>query len=216
MVKIVFLPVYSSQSAALGGAAHLVNFCSTDTGAGLVMAQRYYGCPMAGFSIPAAEHRSDPHPTLWLFTLLQVSEFSFIIKTEVLAFRGTSSCTVERREKKTWVPSHTKASLPHLYFECVPVTNPKERRLCPLRSSAQPASSVAPFCDRKYDIHFLLCTNFKFLNKSSKSSVKMTVASVNMKYFDCIILEKWSLKVVLQGCFVREMLNLTIFIGQSN
>lgn len=45
------------QSAALGGAAHLVNFCSTDTVAGLLMAQRYYGCPMAGFSIPAAEHR---------------------------------------------------------------------------------------------------------------------------------------------------------------
>lgn len=48
--------VSSQESAALGGAAHLVNFCSTDTGAGLVMAQRYYGCPMAGFSIPAAEH----------------------------------------------------------------------------------------------------------------------------------------------------------------
>ncbi|KAL7407335.1 hypothetical protein ABVT39_006981 [Epinephelus coioides] len=44
------------ESAALGGAAHLVNFCSTDTVAGLLMAQRYYGCPMAGFSIPAAEH----------------------------------------------------------------------------------------------------------------------------------------------------------------
>ncbi|XP_015260846.1 PREDICTED: nicotinamide phosphoribosyltransferase-like, partial [Cyprinodon variegatus] len=44
------------KSAALGGAAHLVNFCSTDTIAGVLMAQRYYGCPMAGFSIPAAEH----------------------------------------------------------------------------------------------------------------------------------------------------------------
>ncbi|XP_029006651.1 nicotinamide phosphoribosyltransferase 2 isoform X2 [Betta splendens] len=48
--------VSSQESAALGGAAHLVNFCSTDTVAGLLMAQRYYGCPMAGFSIPAAEH----------------------------------------------------------------------------------------------------------------------------------------------------------------
>ncbi|CAB1353582.1 unnamed protein product [Coregonus sp. 'balchen'] len=38
------------------GAAHLVNFYSTDTVAGLLMAQRYYGCPMAGFSMPAAEH----------------------------------------------------------------------------------------------------------------------------------------------------------------
>lgn len=34
----------------------MVNFCSTDTVAGLLMAQRYYSCPMAGFSIPAAEH----------------------------------------------------------------------------------------------------------------------------------------------------------------
>ncbi|KAI4896295.1 hypothetical protein NFI96_028914 [Prochilodus magdalenae] len=48
--------VSSQESAALGGAAHLVNFCSTDTVAGLLMAQRYYNCPMAGFSIPAAEH----------------------------------------------------------------------------------------------------------------------------------------------------------------
>ncbi|KAG7279600.1 hypothetical protein CRUP_011693 [Coryphaenoides rupestris] len=48
--------VSSQESAALGGAAHLVNFCSTDTVAGLLMAQRFYSCPMAGFSIPAAEH----------------------------------------------------------------------------------------------------------------------------------------------------------------
>uniref|UniRef100_A0A3B4B1D9 Nicotinamide phosphoribosyltransferase n=1 Tax=Periophthalmus magnuspinnatus TaxID=409849 RepID=A0A3B4B1D9_9GOBI len=48
--------VSSQESAALGGAAHLVNFCGTDTVAGLLMAQRYYSCPMAGFSIPAAEH----------------------------------------------------------------------------------------------------------------------------------------------------------------
>ncbi|MBN3308770.1 NAMPT phosphoribosyltransferase, partial [Amia calva] len=48
--------VSSQESAALGGAAHLVNFCSTDTVAGLLMAQQYYNCPMAGFSIPAAEH----------------------------------------------------------------------------------------------------------------------------------------------------------------
>lgn len=48
--------VSSQESAALGGAAHLVNFCSTDTVAGLLMTQRYYKCPMAGFSFPAAEH----------------------------------------------------------------------------------------------------------------------------------------------------------------
>lgn len=60
--KMIFLSFL--QSAALGGAAHLVNFCSTDTVAGLLMAQRYYGCPMAGFSIPAAEHRYNKAHTL--------------------------------------------------------------------------------------------------------------------------------------------------------
>ncbi|XP_078059350.1 nicotinamide phosphoribosyltransferase 2 [Mustelus asterias] len=48
--------VSSQESAALGGAAHLVNFQSTDTVAGLLMAQQFYDCQMAGFSIPAAEH----------------------------------------------------------------------------------------------------------------------------------------------------------------
>ena len=45
------------QTAGLGGAAHLVNFQGTDTIAGIVMAKKYYSCQMAGFSIPAAEHR---------------------------------------------------------------------------------------------------------------------------------------------------------------
>lgn len=48
--------VSSQESAAIGGLAHLVNFKGSDTTAALVLAQRYYGCPMAGFSIPAAEH----------------------------------------------------------------------------------------------------------------------------------------------------------------
>jgi len=47
----------SVESAAIGGAAHLVNFQGTDTIASLIMARDYYGCKMAGFSIPAAEHR---------------------------------------------------------------------------------------------------------------------------------------------------------------
>lgn len=46
----------SHETAALGGAAHLVNFMGTDTVAGLLAARAYYGEPMAGFSIPAAEH----------------------------------------------------------------------------------------------------------------------------------------------------------------
>jgi nicotinamide phosphoribosyltransferase len=48
--------VSSRESAALGGAAHLVNFRGTDTMAGILAARDYYDEPMAGFSIPAAEH----------------------------------------------------------------------------------------------------------------------------------------------------------------
>ena len=48
--------VSSHESAAIGGAAHLVNFRGTDTIAGILAARRYYGEDMAGFSIPAAEH----------------------------------------------------------------------------------------------------------------------------------------------------------------
>ncbi|ALM51089.1 nicotinate phosphoribosyltransferase [Halomonas huangheensis] len=46
----------SEESAALGGAAHLVNFMGTDTLSGILAARRYYSADMAGFSIPAAEH----------------------------------------------------------------------------------------------------------------------------------------------------------------
>ncbi|MBL8263979.1 MAG: nicotinate phosphoribosyltransferase [Xanthomonadaceae bacterium] len=48
--------VSSLESAALGGAAHLVNFMGTDTVSGLLLARAHYHEPMAGFSIPAAEH----------------------------------------------------------------------------------------------------------------------------------------------------------------
>jgi len=48
--------VSSAESAALGGMAHLVNFQGTDTVEALVAARRFYGAPMAGFSIPAMEH----------------------------------------------------------------------------------------------------------------------------------------------------------------
>lgn len=48
--------VSSVETAGLGAAAHLVNFRGTDTLAGLVLARDYYGCPTAGFSIPASEH----------------------------------------------------------------------------------------------------------------------------------------------------------------
>lgn len=48
--------VSSLESALLGGMAHLVNFQGTDTLTALLGARTYYGEPMAGFSIPAAEH----------------------------------------------------------------------------------------------------------------------------------------------------------------
>ena len=55
--------VSSPESAALGGAGHLVNFFGTDTMAALELLEEYYApfdtlgaTNMAGFSIPAAEH----------------------------------------------------------------------------------------------------------------------------------------------------------------
>ena len=48
--------VSSRESAAIGGAAHLVSFKGSDTIAGVLMANEVYGAEMAGFSIPAAEH----------------------------------------------------------------------------------------------------------------------------------------------------------------
>jgi nicotinamide phosphoribosyltransferase len=48
--------VSSLESAALGGMAHLVNFMGSDTVTGVLAANQYYDCDMAGFSIPAAEH----------------------------------------------------------------------------------------------------------------------------------------------------------------
>lgn len=48
--------VSSGESAAIGGAAHLVNFMGSDTVEGVMLANRFYDSPMAAFSIPAAEH----------------------------------------------------------------------------------------------------------------------------------------------------------------
>lgn len=50
--------VSSRESAAIGGAAHLLNFQGSDTVAGVVMLNKFYAAGMAGFSIPAAEHSS--------------------------------------------------------------------------------------------------------------------------------------------------------------
>ena len=48
--------VSSLESAAIGGASHLVNFMGSDTVSGILYAREYYGAGIAGFSIPAAEH----------------------------------------------------------------------------------------------------------------------------------------------------------------
>lgn len=50
--------VSSQESAAIGGAAHLVNFMGSDTVVGVRCANKFYNTKMAGFSIPAMEHSS--------------------------------------------------------------------------------------------------------------------------------------------------------------
>jgi len=51
-----FRGVSSVESAAIGGAGHLVNFLGTDTMAALECAKNYYEGGVSGFSIPASEH----------------------------------------------------------------------------------------------------------------------------------------------------------------
>lgn len=58
-----FRGVTCPEQAAIGGAAHLINFLGTDTVPGLVLAKRFYNEFMAGFSIPASEHSTI---TSWL------------------------------------------------------------------------------------------------------------------------------------------------------
>jgi len=55
--------VSSEETAAIGGAAHLINFLGSDTVAGIVLLQDHYGAKsMPGFSIPASEHSTI---TVW-------------------------------------------------------------------------------------------------------------------------------------------------------
>ncbi len=51
-----FRGVSSTESASIGGLAHLAVFKGTDNVPGILAARRYYEEPMAGFSIPAMEH----------------------------------------------------------------------------------------------------------------------------------------------------------------
>lgn len=49
--------VSSEETAAICGAAHLLNFNGTDTVAGIRLLQKYYNCKtMPAFSVPASEH----------------------------------------------------------------------------------------------------------------------------------------------------------------
>lgn len=48
--------VSSKESSEIGGAAHLVNFKTTDNIVGILHARKYYNINMAGYSIPATEH----------------------------------------------------------------------------------------------------------------------------------------------------------------
>jgi nicotinamide phosphoribosyltransferase len=54
--------VTTVEQARLGGAAHLTNFLGSDTIEGVRLANHYYDCAMAGFSIPASEHSTV---TMW-------------------------------------------------------------------------------------------------------------------------------------------------------
>ena len=51
-----FRGVSSTESAGIGGLAHLAVFKGTDNIAGILAARKYYSEKMAGFSIPAMEH----------------------------------------------------------------------------------------------------------------------------------------------------------------
>ena len=48
--------VSSAESAAIGGAAHLVSFMGSDTVLGVMAANHFYHAGMAAYSVPAAEH----------------------------------------------------------------------------------------------------------------------------------------------------------------
>lgn len=51
-----FRGVSCPEEAAIGGSAHLVNFLGTDNLPACLLHKHFYGCEMAGFSIPASEH----------------------------------------------------------------------------------------------------------------------------------------------------------------
>lgn len=81
--------VSSEESAALGGAAHLVNFMGTDTFNSLEFLKDYYGADMAGFSIPATEHSTT---TSWT----REGEFEFFKNyLEVTKNSPIAACVID-------------------------------------------------------------------------------------------------------------------------
>jgi nicotinamide phosphoribosyltransferase len=67
----------SLESAGIGESAHLVHFMGTDTIEGLRYARAFYGCSMAGFSIPAAEHSTI---TVWGGPKQEINAFENMIR----------------------------------------------------------------------------------------------------------------------------------------
>lgn len=67
----------SLESAGIGECAHLVHFMGTDTIEGLRYARAFYGCSMAGFSIPAAEHSTI---TVWGGPDQEINAFENMIR----------------------------------------------------------------------------------------------------------------------------------------
>jgi len=90
----------SRESAALGGMAHLLNFSSTDTLAGILHAQHYYKAGMPGFNIPAAEHSTI---TSW-GREREYNAYHHILKSfpDGLVSIVSDSYDLERAVRKAW------------------------------------------------------------------------------------------------------------------
>ncbi|PIK62748.1 hypothetical protein BSL78_00328, partial [Apostichopus japonicus] len=98
-----FRGVSSVETAAVGGVAHLVNFVGTDTVAGLVMARKYYGCEMAGFSIPAAEHSAYVNHLIYNVLDLRLAHiFSVRLRLGVRITRRKRSPTCCTNFQRVW------------------------------------------------------------------------------------------------------------------
>ena len=96
-----FRGVSSTQSAGIGGVAHLINFMGTDNIAAIIYARTFYKEKMAGFSIPAMEHSTV---TSWE----ESGEFdSFNNMVEQFAGEGkTFACVIDSYDTMGAVKNH--------------------------------------------------------------------------------------------------------------